>query len=186
MMSKRLTAAALALAALFAQAERPGTVREFFSLLPQKYFALEGCSDNPTKSNCDRARAEYLSSHLEVEDTANGYMKGGCDGGQSCFEMALFKRPDGAYVVGLTTEFEGGEQSHFLVYAGGRWTDVGARVVPDYGKDKVYELPRYGTTVRVYENRPVKGEGGSWRERGRKLYDLVWSGGRFTRSKTGR
>ena len=157
---------------------QPKTVREFFQLLPQKYFTLEGCVDNPTKSNCVRARAEYLERYLEVEDTANGYMKGGCDGAQSCFHMALFKRPDGTYLVGLTTAHEMSEQSYFLEYAGGAWRDVGARVVPGYGEDKVYELPRYGTTVAVYENRLVEGEG--WRERGRKLYDLAWKGGKFT------
>jgi hypothetical protein len=134
--------------------------------------------DNPTKSNCDRARAEYLRSYLEVEDTANGYMRGGCDGAQSCFHMALFRRPGGTYVVGLTTSFEDVESSYFLEYAGGRWRDVGPRVVPGYGEDKVYELPRHGTTVGVYENKKVAGEG--YRERGRKLYDLTWGNGTFT------
>ena len=161
-----------------AQTRRPKTVREFFELLPQKYFALEGCAASPTKQNCDRARAEYLRTYLEVEDIPNGYMKGGCDGAQSCFHMALFKRADGTYVVGLTTMFEDGEESHFLEYAGGRWRDIGARVVPGYGKDKVYELPRYGTTVEVYEYKEVPGEG--YRQRGRKLYDLAWKRGAFT------
>lgn len=173
-------AAALVLtcAATAAQTRKPKTVREFFELLPQKYFPLEGCGAEPTKANCDRARVDYLKTFLEVEDTANGYMKGGCDGAQSCFHMALFKRPDGTYLVGLTTAHESSEQSYFLEYAGGAWRDVGARVVPGYGEDKVYELPRYGTTVAVYENRLVEGEG--WRERGGKLYDLAWKGGKFT------
>ena len=164
-----------------AQARQPKTVREFFELLPQKYFPLEGCGDNPTKANCDRARAEYLKQFLEVEDTANGYMKGGCDGAQSCFQMALFKRPDGTYVVGLTTLFEAGEDSYFLEYVGGAWRDIGPKVVPGYGADKAYELPRYGTTVEVYENKLVAGE--DYRERGRKLYDLAWRGGKFTIAK---
>src|SRR3712207_5546518 len=105
-------------------------------------------------------------------------MKGGCDGAQSCFQMALFKRPDATYVVGLTTFFEAGEDSYFLEYAGGAWRDVGAKLVPGYGADKVYELPRYGTTVAVYENRLV--EGGDYLERGRKLCDLTWKNGKFT------
>lgn len=164
-----------------ARTQQPKTVREYFALLPQKYFTLEGCVDNPTKRNCDRARAEYLKTFLEVEDTANGYMRGGCDGAQSCFHMALFRRPGGARVVGLTTSFEGVEGSYFLEYAGGRWRDVGARVVPEYGEDKVYEMPRYGTTVEVYENRMVAGE--DYRERGRKLYNLTWKNGAFTIEK---
>ncbi len=156
---------------------QPKTVREFFELLPQKYFTLEGCVDKPTKRNCDRARAEYLKRYLEVEDTANGYMSGGCDGAQSCFHMALFKRPEGTYVVGLTTSFEIMERSYFLEYAGGSWRDVGRQVVPEYGEDKVYEMPRNGTTVGVYENRKVAGE--DYRERGSKLYNLAWRGGGF-------
>lgn len=164
-----------------AQTRQPKTVREFFELLPQEYFALEGCAADPAKKNCDEARADYLRRFLEVEDTANGYMRGGCDGAQSCFHMALFKRPDGTYLVGLTTAFEVGENSYFLEYAGGRWRDVGRQLVPGYGEDKVYELPRYGTTVEVYEYREVAGEG--YRERGRKLYNLAWKGGKFTIEK---
>ena len=160
------------------QTSHPKTVGEFFALLPQKYFPLEGCADNPTKNNCDRARAEYLKTYLEVEDNTNGYMKGGCDGAQSCFHLALFKRPGGTYIVGLTTSFELGESSYFLEYAGGRWRDIGRQVVPGYGKDKIYELPRYGKTIEVYENKKVAGE--NYRERGRKLYNLVWGNGRFT------
>ena len=162
-----------------AQGKRPRTVREFFELLPQKYFPLEGCASNPTKPNCDRARAEYLKNYLQVEDIANGYMQGGCDGAQSCFQMALFRRPSGAYIVGLTTSFEMGEESRFLEYSDGKWRDIGAKVVPGYGSDKIYELPRHGTTVAVYEYRRVKGE--EFRERGRKLYDLVWKDGKFVR-----
>ena len=160
---------------------QPRTVREFFVLLPQKYFTLEGCVDKPTKSNCDRVRAEYLKNNLEVEDTANGYMRGGCDGAQSCFQMALFKRPNGTYVIGLTTSFEDVENSFFLEYTGGRWRDVGPRVVPGYGEDKVYELPRKGTTVGVYENKKVAG--GDYRVRGQKLYNLTWGNGAFTIEK---
>jgi hypothetical protein len=162
-----------------AQIKQPKTVREFFNLLSQKYFRLEGCDANPTKKNCDRARAEYLKTFLEIEDTANGYMKGGCDGAQSCFHMALFKRPNGDYIVGLTTEFEDMEDSYFLEYAGGKWRDIGAQAVPEYGGDKVYVLPRHGTTVEVYENKKVAGK--DYSLRGRKLYDLTWEDGKFAK-----
>ena len=176
------TATLLTAAVSHAQARQPKTVREFFELLPQKYFPLEGCSENPTKANCARARAEYLKLFLEVEDTANGYMKGGCDGAQSCFQLALFKRPDGTYVVGLTTMYEAGEDSYVLEYSGGVWRNIGPKVVPGYGADKAYDLPRYGTTVEVYENKLIAGEE-AFRERGRKLYDLAWKGGKFTIAK---
>ena len=61
------------------QTNQPKTVRDFFNLLPQKYFLLEGCEPAKDK-NCQKARAAYLKTFLEVEDTANGYLKGGCDG----------------------------------------------------------------------------------------------------------
>ena len=93
--------------------------------------------------------------------------------------MALFKKPDGNYIVGVTTMHELEENSWFLEYSAGRWKEVGAQVVPGYGRDKVYELPRFGTTVSVYENKKVPGE--EFRERGKKLYDLVWKNGKFTR-----
>lgn len=159
------------------QTKQPKTVRDFFNLLPQKYFTLEGCADKPTKENCEKARAEYLKNYLEVEDTANGYMKGGCDGAQSCFTMALFKRPDGTYIIGLNKTFEMGEETYFLEYASGNWKDIGTQVIPEYSKKKTYELPRQGTTVAVYELKKVD-EGIN--ERGKKLYDLVWQNGKFS------
>lgn len=163
-----------------AQTEQPKTVRDFFNLLPQKYFTLEGCADKPTKENCEKARAAYLKNFLEVEDTANGYMKGGCDGAQSCFTMALFKRPNGTYITALNKLFEMGEETYFLEYANGNWKDIGTQVVPEYSREKTYELPRQGTTVAVYELKQVD-EGIS--ERGEKLYDLIWKNGKFSIEK---
>ncbi|HEX8290013.1 MAG TPA: hypothetical protein VF556_18675 [Pyrinomonadaceae bacterium] len=160
--------------------KQPKTVREFFNLLPQKYFTLEGCADKPTKENCEKARAAYLKNYLEVEDAANGYMKGGCDGAQSCFTMALFKRPDGTYIVALNKLFEMGEETYFLEYANGSWKDIGAQVVPEYSREKTYELPRYGTNVAVYGLKEID-EGIN--ERGEKLYDLVWKNGKFSIKK---
>ncbi len=162
-----------------AQTKQPKTVRDFFELLPQKYFTLESCEPRRDK-NCVKARKEYLQRYLEVEDTANGYMKGSCDGAQSCFRMALFKRPNGTYIVGLNTLFEAGEDTYFLEYANGSWKDVGAQLVPEYNKRKTYELPRHGTTLQVYELKNVE-EG--FNERGRKLYDLIWKAGKFVIQK---
>jgi hypothetical protein len=155
-------------------------VRDFFNLLPQKYFTLEGCVDNLTKVNCEKARARYLKSFLEIEDTANGYMKGGCDGAQSCFTMALFKRPNETYVVAINKTFETAEETLFLEYTSGNWKDIGAQVVPEYSKEKTYELPRQGTTIAVYA---LKEDEEGFNERGGKLYDLVWKNGRFSIKK---
>lgn len=166
--------------AVSAQTKQPKTVRDFFNLLPQKYFTLERCVDKPTKNNCDKARAEYLKNYLEVEDTANGYMKGSCDGAQSCFTMVLFKRPNGTYIIAINKLFETSEQTHFLEYTSGKWKDIGAQVIPGYGKEKTYELPRQGTTTAVYQ---LKETDEGFIERGEKLYELVWRNGKFSIKK---
>jgi hypothetical protein len=155
----------------------PRTVRDYFNLLPQKYFTLEGCEPQKDK-NCERARADLIKNYLEVEDTPNGYLKLSCDGGQSCLRMALFKRPDGSYLVGVHTLHEADEVNHFLEYRDGSWTDVSQQVVPGFDNARIYELPRYGTTVQVYKKEfPEK----TFSERGAKIYDLEWKDGKFTK-----
>jgi hypothetical protein len=159
-----------------ANVNQPNTVRDFFNLLPQKYFLLEGCEPAKDK-NCERARAEYVKNFLEVEDAANGYWKSGCDGAQSCLTMAIFKRPDGGYIVQVLTEFEMGEDSYFLEYKNGKWTDIGASVVPEFSAKNTYVPPRKGTTVEVFKkNFPEP----TYSERGAKIYDLEWKDGRFS------
>jgi hypothetical protein len=161
------------------QTEQPRTVRDFFNLLPQKYFTLEGCEPAKDK-NCERAHREYVKTFLEVEDTKNGYWKSGCDGAQSCLTMALFKRPDATYIVHVLTEFEMGEDSYFLEYKNGKWTDIGAQVIPEYSAKNTYVPPRYGTTVEVFKKNFPEPE---YSERGAKIYDLEWKDGKFLRQK---
>lgn len=159
-----------------AQTRQPRTVRDFFNLLPSKYFTLEGCEPAKDK-NCERARADYVKTFLEVEDTANGYWKSGCDGAQSCLTMALFKRPDASYIVQVLTEFEMGEDSYFLEYKNGKWTDIGASVVPEFSAKNTYVPPRKSTTVEVFKkNFPEP----TYSERGAKIYDLEWKDGKFS------
>jgi hypothetical protein len=179
-MKKKLLPAALLACALVlaahAQTAQPRTVREFFNLLPQKYFPLEGCSANPTRQNCEKARRAYIESFLEIEDTANGYWKSGCDGAQTCLTMALFKRVDGTYLVALKNEFEMGSENYFLEYKNGKWFDIASRTIPNFSKNNIYELPREGTTVEVFARKNTD----DIPERGKKLYDLVWRNGKFS------
>jgi hypothetical protein len=155
----------------------PRSIREFFNLLPAKYFTLEGCEPAKDK-NCDRARAEYVKTFLEIEDRENGYWKSGCDGGQSCLEMAIFKRPDGNYTVLVMTAAEMTEESWFLEYSGGKWTDIGAKIVPDFSTKNIYVPPRVGTSVEVYKKNFPEPD---FSERGEKLYILDWKDGRFVK-----
>jgi hypothetical protein len=162
---------------------QPKTVRDYFMLLPQKYFVLEGCEPK-TDKDCQKAKLDYLKTFVDVEDTQNGYLKGGCDGAQSCLEMALFKRPDGSYLVGVSTFAEMMEDSKFLDYRNGNWTDVSAQVVPQYSRKNIYEQPRYGTVVKVFAKKVIeKGKDYEISERGAKLYDLEWKDGKFTIKK---
>ena len=145
-------------------------------LLPGKYFSIDCCMESTPK----KSKEKYLKQYLDVEDTANGYMKGGGDGAQDAFEMALFKKPDGSYLIGFYTIGEGDVEdvphTVFLQYRAGRWTDVSKTAVPNYDPKKyIYQLPRQGTTVEVFQ----KDEAGSDFNKGKKLYDLSWSKGKF-------
>jgi hypothetical protein len=159
----------------------PSNVMEFFAALPDKYFTLEGC-DRATDKDCKKARADYLKTFTEVSDIKNGYFKGGCDGAQSCIEMAIFKRPDGRYLVGVYVSHELIEKNYFLNYENGKWEDVSAAVVPGFSRKNLYELPRVGTTVQVFA-KIITEQGDDYEvsEKGKRLYDLVWKDGRFAR-----
>ncbi len=162
---------------------QPKTIRDFFMLLPEKYFLLEGCVREKDK-DCQKAKLDYLKTFTEVEDVANGYFKGGCDGAQSCLEMAIFKRPNGTYLVGVATSGEMMNDYYFLDYASGSWTDISATAVPQFSKKNMYELPRMGTTVKVFAKKVIeKGDDYEVTDKGEKLYDLEWKNGRFTIKK---
>ncbi|MDM7921380.1 MAG: hypothetical protein QUS14_03690 [Pyrinomonadaceae bacterium] len=159
----------------------PRTVMDFFALLPEKYFTLEGC-DKATDKECKKAREDYIKTYGEVVDVKNGYFKGGCDGAQSCIEMAIFKRPDGTYLVGVATFAEMMNDFYFLDYADGKWADVSAEVVPEYSKKNWYELPRVGTTMKVFSKKIVE-ETDDYEvsDKGRLMYELAWKDGKFTK-----
>lgn len=162
-----------------AQTKQPKTVRDFFMLLPAKYFSLDCCIDK----NARQGKEEYLERYLDVEDTANGYMSGGGDGAQDGFAMTLFKRSNGTYLIAFYTYGEGSVEDTswtvFLDYKNGKWTDVSRAVVPNYNARKyIYQLPREGTTIGVFE----KDETGEDFYKGKKLYDLIWQNDKFSRS----
>ncbi len=161
----------------------PKTVMDFFALLPERYFTLEGC-ERATDKDCKKARAEYLKTFTEVSDIKNGYFKGGCDGAQSCIEMAIFKRPNGTYLVGVATFAEMMNDFYFLDYGDAKWTDVSAEVVPDFSKKNWYELPRVGTTMKVYAKKVVeKTAEFEISEKSDQFYELTWKDGKFSKAK---
>lgn len=170
----------LAVPAGYAQSKAPKTVRDYFMLLPAKVFSIECCLERTPKLS----KEAYLTKYLEIEDTANGYMKGGGDGAQEAFEMALFKKPDGSYLIGFYTVGEGGVEevpfAFFLQYKAGRWTDVSKTVIPGYDPlTRIYQIPRHGTTIEVFQ----KDEAADDFNKGKKLHDLLWKNGKFTIKK---
>jgi hypothetical protein len=152
-----------------AQGKQPKTVRDYFMLLPEKYFDVVWGD----------SKEEYLGHFLKVEDTANGYLSGGAEAGQGGFEMALFKKPTGGYVIGFYTFNEAEDLFYFLEYRGGKWFDVSKKVVPDYGKGRWYVLPQVGTKVEVFERKFDKSS--EMYEKGKKLYDIAWQNGKFVK-----
>ena len=159
-----------------AQTKQPKTARDFFMLLPDKYFGVLCCADDTKES--------YLKQFLDVEDTANGYLSGNAEGGQGGFKMALFKRPNGNYLIGFHSFGVMWDDFYFLEYKNKKWTDVSAREVPGYSKANEYVMPRYGTTDEVFSRKLIEKEDDfEIRERDQKIYDLEWKNGKFQKRK---
>lgn len=160
-----------------AQSRKSPTLRELFMQLPEKYFSIDCCEGKTYRE----AKTKYLKLYLLVEDQKNGFLSGDGSAAQGAFEMAIFKRPNSsAYLVAFFTEGEGDLEDFpwcvFLDYQSGKWREVSKVVVPNYDPKKLYyQLPRKGTTIEVFE----KDETAEY-FKGKKLYDLVWSGGKFS------
>lgn len=161
----------------------PKTVRDYFMLLTDEYFVMEGCKWE-TDQDCEQAKREYLRDFLEVDDPKNGYLKAGCDGAQNCLEMAVFRKPDSTHLVGISVTVEGESSAVFLEFRDSAWVNVSEAVIPDFSEEVHYELPRNGTTMRVFEKVWREDEEGYERQGlGRHLYSLKWEKGGFARVK---
>ena len=167
-----------------AQSSKPKTVRDFFNLLPQKYFEI-GCCGVYAEPDSEKAHAKYLETFLAVDDAANGYLEAGGEAGQGSIKMAIFKKTNGTYIIGIETADEMYEHNYFLEYRNGKWFDVSSKVIPQFGKNKFYSLPRYGTKIEVFAKKVIEKVSDEQviYETGEKLYNLVWSGEKFTIKK---
>lgn len=163
---------------------QPKSVREYFMLLPKEYWGLECCSDKQGKEY-QKALEDYLKdpNFAVIIDEKNGYMQGDSDGAQYGIHLALFKRTDGTYLIGLERFGEGAHDNFFLDYKNGSWTEVQQKEVPGYNGNNFYEMPRYGTSIQVFKGNYNSKENPDLREKGKKLYNLVWKDGKFTIQK---
>jgi hypothetical protein len=150
-----------------AQTANPSTVRDYFLLLPDKYFEV-----TPEK----RAKWMLDSKAGAIVDVKNGYLRAIGDGAQMSIIVCLFKKHDGTYIIGVdAVSWEGADYSrlNFYRYDSGKFIDVTKSIVPvALPQEHWYEMPRYGTTIRVGT------------QKHRHLYDLVWSGRRFLVRRT--
>ena len=158
---------------------KPKTVTEFFNLLPEQYFSIEICNKT-TDKNCINAKSQYLERYKTIEDIKNGYLEAGGDGAQATFKMAIFRRPDGSYLVGLNVFGETENSYRFLDFDNGSWEDVSIEVIPEFSNTNIYELPRKGTTIQVFAKRIIEQrENFEISEKGEKIYELEWKEGEF-------
>jgi hypothetical protein len=106
-----------------------------------------------------------------VVDLKQGYLYAPGDGAQADIYVCLFRISSGAYLVGVkSSHWEDIEYTDiaFYLYRNETFNDVTKSVLPVAPiAEYKYEMPRYGTRIKV-RNR-----------RGRRLYDLVWTKRRF-------
>jgi hypothetical protein len=161
------------------------SVINLFNLLPGKYRSLE-ISRNPLSEN------PGLKKRVIVNDQKNDYLKLINDS-EGEFTMAIW-RPKSNYLVAGITSTGCGPLCEYVTFAflrfdGTNWKDIKADIFPpiDYSllekrynlkksKDDEpfsslwvqYELPRYGTTIKV-----------TMQMSDVHLADLVWNGKKF-------
>jgi len=114
----------------------PRTVKDFLLLLPEKYLGFE---------NVKIPASERLDM-IEVDDTANGWLKLTGKGGRAFegwIELALFRGGSGGPLLGIAVNHCGPlceQQLFFLRYARGDWQDLTATVFQPLAADRVSEL----------------------------------------------
>ncbi|MEP6903715.1 MAG: hypothetical protein ABJA66_18475 [Actinomycetota bacterium] len=171
-----------------AQNSPPKTVTDFFLSLPEKYFAPYINGEGATPNLRD-----YRKSIIKIEDIKNGYLRIEEPTTEGWAEVAIFKKTNGKYIVGISQVGCGpscSSEETFLSYENGNWQEITAQVLPKiteaqvnaaYKRGKVskenqsgllvYELPRTGTTIKVKTGDDDAAEV--------VLFELNWNGANF-------
>lgn len=172
--------AAFAWTAYGQRVKPPQNVLEYYMALPEKYMG------NLTNIG-DRKKT------VEIKDLENGYLRLTATDLEGYGEAALFKNADGTKTFGIQTLGCGPvcetDSIYFLQYKNGRWLDVTREVLPKISEAELervlkcykpdaedgvadfYQLPRYGTTVKLFDNHDSEE---------RLLYEFKWDGRKFT------
>jgi hypothetical protein len=156
-----------------AQSSEPKTVADFLLLVPDRYIIGYDL----------RFREELLRGEHRgvVVDIRNGYISYNASDNPSGFELAIFRKSNGRYIVAYNSvdddfdwEPKDGATLRLLSYDGGRWRDVTRALLPVALDGRLgYTLPRRGRNIEV------TGEGG------RELYTLTWAKDRFRIKRAG-
>jgi hypothetical protein len=145
-----------------AQTSQPKTVLDYYKLLPDKFFEAD--------------RTQRMNWMLDpkrgaIVDSKNGYLYAPGDGAQTDIYLSLFQKRAGGYLAAVKyydSDTQAFTHLEFYVYQNGSWTEVTKSVIPgEINYELKYEMPRYGTAIRVKD------------KRGKRLYDLVWAGEKF-------
>src|SRR2546421_7464058 len=102
----------------FAQAP-PRNVVDYYLALPDKYAGEIDRAEREELISDDRAR-------VIAKDIPNGYLAVSGDASSPGLTVALFKKADGSYLVGVTAYDETSEDFYCLSYHDGNWQDVTA------------------------------------------------------------
>ena len=159
----------------FAQPNKP-VLRKIFSAIPSEYFSIACCDGN--------AEA-FIKKYVTVEDEAGGYMEGADaeeDPQYSSFQMAVFKRPDGSYLVAFHSEAQRWSDFYFLDYRNGKIKNISA-TIPQYSQKNFYLYSRktkaIGVFQKKYDNQGEPLGADNTVGKGRKLYNLIWQNGKL-------
>ena len=181
-----LLSAVFALAAHGQKGKAPQNVLDYFTALPAKYFEVETTAAGRRKL-------------VKTQDLENGFLRLEANTWDGWGEVALFKNADGTKTLAVQTVGCGPGCStdtiFFVQYKNGAWIDVTKSVLPEISQtelDRVlkcyrpdaedgnaayYELPRYGTTLKLIGDNQDS-------ETGYPLYEFAWNGTRFTARAT--
>ncbi len=165
-------------------------IAEYYLALPPEIYGV--VDSGPTLSLAARkdliARARNHDATVKdsvIVDVANGFLQvSASDSGERHhLTMVLFRQPDATALIALSAaeNFEqvdengGGEATDFFAFyvvEDTGWRNVTAEFAPKWPLKDVYlELPRYGTTIELYD-RGKKNQIAIWKRKGSGFVSL--------------
>lgn len=154
-------------------------LKDAYLTMPAKYLRFDQCNPNSNvDKECIKYRAEYLNMYVTIDE--RNYFNTGGESFNPTITLALFRRTNGSFVVGVSSETTVGWTIGFLEKKGGKWVDVSRSVIPDFDQKNYYQLQRYDKSIEVRRIDPNDDAGGDY---GPRIYDLVWKNDKFTISK---